>query len=383
MTLTEIKTMRQACRAKVEDLLGRTSSRDMSTEETQLLSDLKAEGERLGSLESRYAVLESFDQPNTITRRQPIAITRESQKEAAIKAFDSFLRTGKMATDTPLQIQQSPIDAGLASAVPTEVVGNVTSLTGAIDLPSALGVREFPRDNTNPLVVPFEISPATATTYNEGAGATESHPDDFGSKTLTGKRYQALVKISLQSLSNVAFPLASVVTRSILTAMITAQNTAFAAAMKAAVQFNSSCYVDTSESSHDIHLALSKLKTGLDPIWWSKSNKFLLNPTDYQRVLDERPASGDGHPLFPVFDGTIFGHEVVVHSAVDRAYFGSFEVGAMRSQSPLFVQVLRELYSQSGLIGYSGYEYADFGFAAETTAAKQPIVFGSLDVAGS
>ena len=83
MTLTEIKTMRQACRAKVEDLLGRTSSRDMSTEENQLLSDLKAEGDRLASLESRYAVLESFDQPiNPAMRRQPIAITRESQKEA-------------------------------------------------------------------------------------------------------------------------------------------------------------------------------------------------------------------------------------------------------------------------------------------------------------
>jgi HK97 family phage major capsid protein len=381
MTLTEIKSMRQACRAKVEDLLGRTSSRDMSTEENQLLSDLKAEGERLGSLESRYAVLESFDQPTT--NRRPIAVTHESRKEAATKAFDTLLRTGKYATDTPLQIQQSPIDAGLAAAVPTEVVGDVTSLTGAIDLPSALGVREFPRDNTNPLVVPFEISPATATTYNEGAGATESHPDDFGSKTLTGKRYQALVKISLQSLANMAFPLASVVARSILTAMITAQNTAFAAAMKAAVQFNSSCYIDVGEGSHDIHYMLSKLKAGLNPIWWSKSNKFLLNPTDYQRLIDERPSGGDGHPLFPVFDGTLWGHDVVVHDAVDRAYFGNFAVGAMRSQSPLFVQVLRELYSQAGLIGYSGYEYADFGFAAETTAAKQPVVFGSLDIAGS
>ncbi len=382
MTLSEIKTMRQPCRAKVEDLLGRTSSREMSTEESQLLTDLQAEGTRLGSLESRYAVLESFDTPSNPVRR-PIAVTHESRKEAVVKAFDTLLRTGKMATDTPLQIQQSPIDAGLATAVPTEVVGNVTSLTGAIDLPSALGVREFPRDNTSPFVVPFEISPATATTYNEGAGATESHPDDFGSKTLTGKRYQALVKISLQSLANVAFPLASVVTRSILTAMVRAQNTAFAAAFKAAVQANASCYVDVSESSGDIHSMLARLKTGLDPIWWNPSNKFLLNPTDYRRYLDERPLSGDGHPLFPGADGKIFGHDVVVHDAVDRAYFGNFEVGAMRSQSPLFVQILRELYSQSGLIGYSGYQYTDAGFAAETTATKQPVVFGSLDVAGS
>ena len=49
MTLAEIHTMRQTCRTKVEDLLGRTASRELSTEETQMLADVKAEGERLAS----------------------------------------------------------------------------------------------------------------------------------------------------------------------------------------------------------------------------------------------------------------------------------------------------------------------------------------------
>ena len=92
MNVTEIRTMRQTCRAKVEDLLGRTSSREMSTEETQMLSDLKAEGERLGSLESRYAVLESFDKGTTqpIIHR-PIAPTDTDRKAAIVKALDGFL----------------------------------------------------------------------------------------------------------------------------------------------------------------------------------------------------------------------------------------------------------------------------------------------------
>jgi hypothetical protein len=63
MTLAEVRTMKQSCRAKLEDLIGRTASRDLSTEENQMFSDLKAEGERLASLESRYAVLEAFDKP--------------------------------------------------------------------------------------------------------------------------------------------------------------------------------------------------------------------------------------------------------------------------------------------------------------------------------
>jgi HK97 family phage major capsid protein len=74
MTLAEIRTMRQTCRAKIEDLLGRTSSREMSTEENQMFTDLKAEGERLAGLESRYAVLESFDKPATPSIvRPPVA----------------------------------------------------------------------------------------------------------------------------------------------------------------------------------------------------------------------------------------------------------------------------------------------------------------------
>lgn len=98
MTLAEIHAMRQTCRTKLEDLIGRTSSREMSTEENQMFNDLKAEGERLASLESRYAVLESFDKGTT----QPVVIHRPiatgTDRAAAIsKALDSFLRTGTMA----------------------------------------------------------------------------------------------------------------------------------------------------------------------------------------------------------------------------------------------------------------------------------------------
>lgn len=83
MQLSEIRALRATCRAKLEDLIGRTSSREMSTEENQMFADLKAEGERLASLESRYAVLESFDKPTTTTTivRQPIVTTEVARKD--------------------------------------------------------------------------------------------------------------------------------------------------------------------------------------------------------------------------------------------------------------------------------------------------------------
>ncbi len=128
MTLSEIRNMRQTCRAKVEDLLGRTSSREMSTEEKQLFTDLKAEGERLASLETRYAVLESFDKGVTATHHQPSAHRTNRRPTGPLhtsRPWMAFLRTGTMATDVPpLQIQQSPV-SGAAAAVPTDVIPSI------------------------------------------------------------------------------------------------------------------------------------------------------------------------------------------------------------------------------------------------------------------
>jgi HK97 family phage major capsid protein len=80
MTLAEIKTMRATCRAKVEDLLGRTANRELSTEEGQMLADLKSEGERLGSLENRYAILESFDKPGAPAIVRPPLIAQPAKE---------------------------------------------------------------------------------------------------------------------------------------------------------------------------------------------------------------------------------------------------------------------------------------------------------------
>ncbi len=165
MKLAEIQAMRQTCRAKLEDLLGRTSTREMSTEENQMFTDLKAEGERLASLESRYAVLESFDKgASAPIVRQPLAPTGTDRAAAIAKALDGFLRSGTMATDTPLQIQQSPV-SGVAAAVPTDVVPSIIQGINDFDIPGRLGVLDYPRDTTNPLVVTMQtVAVAAATT---------------------------------------------------------------------------------------------------------------------------------------------------------------------------------------------------------------------------
>lgn len=381
MTLSEIRTMRQTCRAKLEDLLGRTSSREMSTEETQLFTDLKAEGERLASLESRYAVLESFDtgvsQPII---RQPIAPSGTDRTATYVKALDGFLRTGTMATDTPLQIQQSPV-SGLAAAVPTDVVPSIIQGINDFDLPGRLGVTDYPRDSTNPLVVTMMTAAPASTTYTEGNAPSQSTPPTYATVTLTGARYGNLTKYSIESRMNLGVPIVSSVLKALALGQLQSQNAAFMAAFKAAMQANSAALVDSSgDSPADAYSFFSRLKYGQGYFWQnSANNRYLLSPSDLQKAKNARDSYG--RPLFDDEADTLLGKPYVVHPDADRVYYGDFSVSVCRSRTPLYIQTLLELYAQAGLIGVSSYQFADWKFFAPPTF--QPIVFGNLDASGA
>jgi hypothetical protein len=230
MTLAEIRTMRQTCRAKLEDLIGRTSSRELSTEENQMFADLRAEGERLGSLESRYAVLESFDRGVTQTIiRQPIAPTDVDRKGAFVKALDGFMRTGVMATDTPLQIQQSPV-SGVAAAVPTDVVPTIVQGINDFDIPTRLGVTDYPRETSNPLVVTIQSSAPASASFVEGVAPSSSTPPTYKTVTLAGTRYGNLTKYSVESRMNLGVPIVASVLKALALGQIQTQNSAFMSA---------------------------------------------------------------------------------------------------------------------------------------------------------
>lgn len=380
MTLAEVRTMRQTCRAKLEDLIRRTSSREMSTEENQMFNDLKAEGERLASVESRYAVLESFDKGTAApVIHQPIA-TGTDRVAAISKALDGYLRTGTMAADVPLQIQQSPI-SGAAAAVPTDVVPSIIQGINDFDIPGRLGVLDFPRDSTNPLVVTMQTAAPAATTYTEGSAPSESTPPTFATVTLTGLRYQNLTKYSIESRMNLGVPIVSSVLKALALGQIQSQNTAFVGALKTAMQANSAAIVDSSsDSPADAYSFFSRLKYAQGYFWQnSPNNRFFLSPSDLQKAKNAR--DNYGRPLFDDEADTLLGKPYVVHPDADRVYFGDFSVGVCRSRTPLYIQTLLELYAQQGLIGVSSYQFADWKFFAPPT--YQPVVFGNLDAAGA
>jgi HK97 family phage major capsid protein len=389
MTLAEIRTMRQTCRAKLEDLIGRTSSREMSTEETQMFTDLKAEGERLGSLESRYAVLESFDKGVTHPIiRQPIAPTDVDRKGAFAKALDGFLRTGVMATDTPLQIQQSPV-SGVAAAVPTDVVPTIVAGINDFDIPSRLGVTDYPRETTNPLVITIMSSAPASASFVEGAAPSNSTPPTYKTVTMGGTRYGNLTKYSIESRMNLGVPIVASVLKALALGQIQTQNAAFMSAFLTAVQANSAATFiqsgsSSSESPTDNYSAVMGLKYGLPYFWQNSPNlKWLLSPTDLQKIKNTR--STQNQPLFNDVDDTILGKPYVCHPDATRVFYGDFSVGCYRSRTPLYIQTFLELYAQEGLIGVSSYQFADWKFYTGDSSVTDysPIVYTNLEGSGA
>jgi HK97 family phage major capsid protein len=287
-----------------------------------------------------------------------------------------------MATDTPLQIQQSPV-SGAAAAVPTDVVPSIVQGIDDFDLPGRLGVTDYPRDSSNPLVVTMQTAAPAATIYNEGTAPSASTPPSYQTVTLTGERFNNLTKYSIESRMNLGVPIVASVLKALALGQIQSQNAAFMVSFKAAMQGNSSALVDSAgDTPADAYSLMTRLKYG-QPFFWQNSpnNRFLLNPTDLQKVKNSHDAYG--RPLFNDADDTILNKPYVVHPDSDRLYYGDFSVACYRSRTPLYIQTFLELYAQAGLIGVSSYQFADWKFFASGTATNQPVVYSNLDATGA
>jgi HK97 family phage major capsid protein len=285
-----------------------------------------------------------------------------------------------MATDTPLQIQQSPI-SGAAAAVPTEVIPSIIQGINDFDLPGRLGVLDYPRDTTAPLVVTMQTTAPAATVYVEGQAPNQSTPPTYSTVTLTGKRYANLTKYSIESRMNLAVPIVASVLKALALGQLQSQNADFMAAFKTAMQANSNALVDSgSDSPADAYTFMSRLKYAQGYFWQnSPNNRYLLSPSDLQKVKNSRDSYG--RPLFDDETDSILGKSYVVHPDCDRVYYGDFSISVCRSRTPLYIQTLLELYAEHGLIGVTSYQFADWKFFAPPT--YQPIVFGNLDAAGA
>jgi HK97 family phage major capsid protein len=356
----------------MEDLLGRTANREMSTEEKQMLADLQADGQRLTALESRYAALEAFDggQP-----QQPIFRTPQAPKDdkaAKLEAINQWIRTGKMAADVPLQIQQAPV-SGASAAVPTEVLAQTLDAYPAIDTLSLLGANIINRQSTNPLVLPVITDQEEAETHVEGTAATESKPFAADDMTLTGTMFDTLIKASIQSLMNVAFDVQGKIVGVSAARILRKQSKAAVAALEAALVANAAnCNIAAGTDAWD---SLTKLITSISQTYAGPQNRFMLNRADLYKLWNAR--DGEDRPLVDLSGGKIMGFNFVLSDDATKLSFGNFRAGISASRTPLVLQRQDEKYGPA-FVGFVSYQFADWKFYADLAPTDQPVKYLTL-----
>jgi HK97 family phage major capsid protein len=277
--------------------------------------------------------------------------------------------------------------SGAAAAVPTDVIPSIIQGIQDFDIAGRLGVLDFPRDTTNPLVVTMQTAATASATFAQGAAPTQSTPPTYATVTLAGTRYANLTKYSIESRMNLGIPIVSSVLGALALGQVQSQNTAFMAAFKTAMQANSAALVDSStDSPANAYSFFSRLKYGQGYFWQnSPSNRFLLSPSDLQKAKNARDSYG--RPLFDDSADTLLGKPYVVHPDADRVYYGDFGVSVCRSRTPLYIQTYLELYAQAGLIGVGSYQFVDWKFFAPPTyqphCVRQPGRIGRITKLGA
>jgi HK97 family phage major capsid protein len=272
----------------------------------------------------------------------------------------------------------------VAAAVPTDVVPTIVQGINDFDIPGKLGVTEYPRETTNPLVVTMMTAAPAAAVYVEGVGPQTSTPPTYQTVTLAGSRYSNLTKYSIESRMNLGVPIVASVLKALALGQIQTQNSAFMTAFLAAMQGNAGAlYNNTGLVPADAYSVLTGLKYKALPFFWQNSPnlRWLLCPSDLEVIKNAR--STQNVPLFEEESDTILGKPYVVHPDATRVFYGDFSVGCFRSRTPLYIQTYLELFAQEGLIGVSSYQFADWKFFASGSAANQPVVFSNLDASGA
>ena len=194
--------------------------------------------------------------PHSMTNQPPSFIqvggppdSRAVDMKAAYGEIEAYMRGQILAADTPMYISTAPTSAGVAAAIPTEVLAHMVTYTN-LDSFFLAGATVMNTESTVPLVKPIISAGPDAETFAEGASATDSHPFASASFTFGGNKHARLVKVSEESLMNSAIPLSTAIVDELAAGVATTFTKAVTTALLAALTGNSG--VLTAEGSNDL-----------------------------------------------------------------------------------------------------------------------------------
>jgi HK97 family phage major capsid protein len=309
---------------------------------------------------------------------------RSVREAAAIQAMEhlhDWMRSGVMAADSPLFSGGGPETGGpgLGAAIPLDVLSALRTYYQLNSFELA-GATVIGTSNTIPLVKPIISAGPAASTFGEGASSTDSNPFVPDAFTFGADKYSRLVKVSNESLMNVAYDLGSEVTAELMAGLANSQTAAYSTALVTALEGNASCYVGSGADKLSTLLAM----LAAIPIRFAlPDNKFMLSRANFKLIKDQR--DGFGRPLIATTDDTILGYGAVLNDNLTRAIvFGSWANGAYVRKTGLWIQRLIEAYASAGEIGIRATQWSQAKFLASVgSVTTDPLVYATLDGEGS
>jgi HK97 family phage major capsid protein len=393
MSLQEMLRARQAAISKMEFLVvtAEHEKRELTETEAADFDAAKAEVQDLAPRIDQHpsqglrAQIDAHqlhqNDPNWKHPNAPLSI-REANAKRYMEDVHSWMRTGQpMAADSPLLVGGGPEAGGpgLGAAIPLEVLGALRTYYQLNSFELA-GATVIGTDNTIPLVKPIISAGPAAGVFAEGATSTDSSPFVPDSFTFGASKYSRLVKVSNESLMNVAYDLNSEITAELLAGLANSQTAAYSTALVAALEGNASCYVAPGSD------ALSTLLGVLAaiPIRFAlPTNKWMLSRANLKVIKNTR--DGFDRPLIPTSDTQILGYDYVLNDNLTRAVvFGSWRDGAYIRKTGLWLMRLIEAYASAGEIGIRATQWSDSKYIASVASVTvDPLVFCTLDGEGS
>jgi len=304
----------------------------------------------------------------------------EAHAERVMEQVNDYIRHGIMATDSPLFSGGGPTaGSGLGAAIPLDVLGALRTYYQLNSFELA-GATVIGTDNTIPLVKPIIGAGAAASAFSEGASSTDSNPFSADSFTFGADKYSRLVKVSNESLMNVAYDLNTEITAELMAGLANSQTAVYSAALVAALEGNASTYV--APGADKLSTLLGVLANG--PVRVAlPDNKWMLSRANLKLIRDQR--DGFERPLIPTTDTQILGFDFVLNDNLTRnIVFGSWKNGAFIRKTGMYVQRLLEAYASAGEVGIRATQFSQAKFIASVgSVTVDPLSHCTFDGEGS
>jgi HK97 family phage major capsid protein len=240
------------------------------------------------------------------------------------------------------------------------------------------GATEFNTPDAHQINVPIIVAGDAPAVFAEGSGPSSEQDANVYVAKLNADKRAFLTKITEEAAQDID----------------TLQNTLIAEGIRRVYRAVSDAVTDAMVTSltaanalvsvtGDYYETLVELTTAaIDPTWQNQDNVLMMDTSSLAKFRNVRDLQD--RPIFDPTARTLMGYRLVLNQRLrGKVVFGAFRPGVYIRQTPIIVQRLLELYSESGKIGIRFQRRSDQAFfsdAATASQAPQPLFMLNTDV---